>query len=191
MSVEMTKKELANIAGYTYRRVYDIDRDLPPDRKLFVVGEGGKYDLAIFVQRWVDYNVSRETDGIEDLDVVKARHEAVKIEKTELEVARMRGALIDVQDVKKLWADIANTVMQNMIHLSSKVAPMLRMMDNTEVIASVIDTEVRKVLTDISITPLPSYASDESDADESGIAHAPRFSRTAHEMRRCNGERII
>lgn len=168
MSTAMTKKELASIAGYTYRRLYDIDQGLSPDKKLFVLSEDGKkYDLALFVQRWVDYNVHNETDDIEDLDVVKARHEAVKIEKTELEVARMRGALIDVQDVKRLWGDIANTVMQNMIHLASKIAPMLRMMDNTEVIANLIDTEVRKTLTDIANTPLPSYAADESETEES------------------------
>ena len=164
--MEMTRKELASVAGYTYRRLYDIDRDLPQEKKLFVTGEGGKCDLAIFVQRWVDYNVNHETEDIEDLDVVKARHEAVKIEKTELEVARMRGQLVDVQDVKRLWGDIANTVMQNMIHLASKVAPMLRMMDNTEMIANIIDTEMRKVLTDIANTPLPSYAADEIE-DES------------------------
>lgn len=164
--MEMTMKELANIAGYTYRRLYDINRDLPPDKKIFVAGEGGKYDLSIFVQRWVDYNVNREADGIEDLDVVKARHEAVKIEKTELEVQKMRGVLIDVQDVKRLWGDVANTVMQNMIHVASKVAPMLRMMDNTEAIANIIDTEVRKTLTDISNTPLPSYAAEESEDGE-------------------------
>ena len=57
--------------------------------------------------------------------------------------------------------------MQNMIHLASKIAPMIRMMDNTEVIANLIDTEVRKTLTDIANTPLPSYAADESEAEES------------------------
>ena len=165
--MELTKKELANIAGYTYRRLYDIDRDLPQERKLFVAGEGGKYDLAMFVQRWVDYNVHIGTDSIEDLEVVKARHEAVKIEKTEIEVARMRGMLIDVQDVKKLWGDIANTVMQNLLHLSSKVAPMLRMMDNTETIAAIIDGEVRNILVDISNTPLPVYAADDAASGES------------------------
>ena len=168
MSVEMTMKELANIAGYTYRRLYDINRDLPPERKLFVVGEGGKkYDLAIFVQRWVDYNVHIETEDVDDLDAVKARHEAVKIEKTELEVAKMRGTLIDVQDVKRLWGDVANTVMQNMIHLASKLAPMLVMQDNIEVISSIIDTEVRNALTDISNTPLPAYAADDTETEES------------------------
>jgi len=166
MSLELTMKELANIAGYTYRRLYDINRDLPPDKKLFVAGEGGKYDLAIFVQRWVDYNVRNETDDIEDLDAVKARHEAVKIEKTELEVAKMRGQLVAIQDVMRLWGDVANTVMQNMIHLASKVAPMVRMMDNIEQIANVIDTEVRKTLTDISNTPLPDYAAGETEDSE-------------------------
>lgn len=165
MGLCMTKKELATVAGYTYRRLYDIDRDLPQDKKLFVAGEGGKYDLAVFVQRWVEYNVNNEIDDADDLDAVKARHEAIKIQKTELEVSRMRGQLIDVQDVRKLWGDIANTVMQNLIHLPSKVAPMLKMMESTEQIAGIIDTEIRSVLQDIAETPLPSYA---AEAEEEG-----------------------
>lgn len=50
----------------------------------------------------------------------EGKHEVVKTQKTELEVARMRGQLIDVTDVRRLWGDIANTVMQNLIHLPSK-----------------------------------------------------------------------
>lgn len=166
MATAMTKKELASIAGYTYRRLYDIDRDLPSDKKLFVESEGGKYDLAIFVQRWVDYNVNNETADVADLDTVKARHEVVKTQKTELEVARMRGQLINVQDVKRLWGDIANTVTQNLIHVPSKVAPLLRMMDNTEVIAEMIGDEIRKALEAVAETPLPTYAAAEDDSDE-------------------------
>ena len=168
MSISMTKKELANIAGYTYRRLYDIDRDLPENKRLFVPGEGGKYDLAVFVQRWVDYIVAQESGDVDDLDVVKARHEAVKIEKTELEVARLRGELIAVQDVKKLWGDIANTIMQNMIHLPNKVAPMLRMMESTERIAGILDNEIRMVLNTLADTPLPDYAADEPEEESDG-----------------------
>ena len=169
----MTKKELATVAGYTYRRLYDIDRDQPKDKKLFVESEDGKYDLALFVQRWVEYNVHQATagGGTDDLDTVKARHEVIKAEKTQLEVDKMRGQLIDVQDVRRLWGDIANTVMQNTIHLPSKVAPMLRMMDNTEVIAGIIDTEMRKALNDIADTPLPTYAAsgpDDANSEEDG-----------------------
>lgn len=164
MQTALTKKELATVAGYSYRRLYDIDRELPSDKKLFVESEGGKYDLAIFVRRWVQYNVNNEVSDADDLDAVKARHEVVKTQKTELEVARMRGQLIDLQDVKRLWGDIANAVMQNMIHLPSKVAPMLRMLDNTETIASIIDQEIRKALNEIADTPLPAYAA-EGDGD--------------------------
>ena len=46
--IYLTKKELATIAGYTYRRLHDIDMGLPDGKKLFVKGEGGKYDLALF-----------------------------------------------------------------------------------------------------------------------------------------------
>mgnify|MGYP007102084525 CR=1 FL=1 len=168
MGLSMTKKDLATVAGYTYRQLHNIDIGLPDDRKLFVKGEGDKYDLAIFVQRWVDYNVQREApDGIEDLDLVKAKHEVVKIQKTELEVAKMRGVLIDVQDVRRLWGDVANTVMQNFIHLPSKVAPLMRMMDNTEAIAGIMEDEIRKILEGIAETPLPDYAAEEEEELES------------------------
>lgn len=165
MGLSLTKKELANAAGYTYRRLYDIDKGLPKEKKLFVEGQGGKYDLALFIQHWVEYNVRLESEAVEDLEVVKARHEVVKTQKTELEVARMRGELIDVQDVKKLWADIAGTVTQNLIHLPSKVAPMVRMMDNVEQIADLIGREIRRTLEGIAETPLPDYATEESGED--------------------------
>ena len=140
---------------------------MPDGKKLFVKCEDGKYDLAIFVQKWVDYNVSNEvSDEWQDLDLVKAKHEVVKTQKTELEVARMRGQLIDVQDVRRLWGDIANTVMQNMIHLPSKIAPMVLMMDNVEVVAGIIDEEIRKILNEIAETPLPDYAATEDEDDE-------------------------
>ena len=162
----MTKKQLAEVAGYSYRRLHDIDRDLPEGKKLFVQSEGGKYDLAIFVQKWVEYNVANETCDNLDLDMVKAKHEVIKTQKTELEVARIRGQLIDVQDARKLWGDIANAVTKNLIHLPEKVAPMLQMLDNVEVISDIIDTEIRKVLEAIADTPLPDYAAEKNEESE-------------------------
>ncbi len=164
--MELTKKELAQIAGYTYRRLHEIDLGLPPDGKLFVKGEDGKYDLALFVQRWVKYNIDRETQDDKTLDEVKAIHEQVKTRKTELEVARLEGSLVDVQEVRRLWGTVANTVMQNMIRLPSKIAPQVVMMDNIEVIASIIDSEIRDVLVNIAETPLPEEAATEEDTEE-------------------------
>ena len=154
------------MAGYTYRRLYDIDRELPENKKLFVPGEGGKYDLALFVQHWVEYNVSNEIEDVDDLDTVKARHEVIKTQKTELEVAKMRGQLIDVQDVRRLWGDLAHTVMQNLIHLPSKVAPILRMQDNMDYISGILDTEIRRILENITEAPMPDYALTDEGTEE-------------------------
>lgn len=161
MGLECTKKELASIAGYTYRRLHDIDTALPPNGKLFVKGEGGKYDLALFVQRWVKYNVDSETADDASLDEVKAIHERVKTRKTELEVAHLEGKLVDVFEVRKLWATVANTVMQNMLRLPSKIAPQVTMMGNIDVITGIIDAEVRSTLEHIADTPLPEEAAEE------------------------------
>ena len=169
MAICLTKKELASAAGYTYRRLYDIDRDLPNEDKLFVPGESGKYDLALFVQRWVAYNLGVQQGKDQSLDEVKAIHELVKTRKTELEVARMEGQLVDVQDVRRLWADIANSVMQNLIRIPSKVAPLITMMDNAQAISGILDAEIREALEQVAETPLPDYAANnepEEDDDE-------------------------
>lgn len=162
----MTKKELASLAGYTYRRLYDIDRELPQGKKLFVPNESGKYDTAQFVQNWVRYNVDNNNGDDLTLDDAKTIHEKVKTRKTELEVAKMEGNLVDVIDIKRLWGNIANTVMQNMTRLPSKIAPMVVSMQNIEVVTSIIDDEIRKVLTQISETPLPSYTKDEESEND-------------------------
>jgi hypothetical protein len=85
----------------------------------------------------------------------------------------MRGQLIDVQDCKRLWGDIANTLTQNLIHLPSKVAPMIRSMESVETIAAILDAEIRTVLQGIAETPLPTYAADgEEESEEEGDEEA-------------------
>lgn len=163
MSISMTKEELAQIAGYSYRQLYNINKELDEDNKIFVKSEGKGYDLALFVQRWVAYKVDEAKGDGKDLDEAKAIHERFKTRKTELEVKRLEGTLVDISDVRKLWADIANTIMQSMLHLPATIAPMVTMMDNHEVIARIIDEEIRKVLTMLSETPVPDYASAESE----------------------------
>lgn len=168
--MDMTKQALAELTGMTYRQIFNINKKLVQEdesKALFVKGEDAKKcDLAIFVQRWVEYNVERVSASADDLDAVKAAHESVKMRKTQLEVDRMEGSLVDVQEVRKIWGDIANTIMQSMIHLPSTLAPMVRGMDNVEVINNVIDTEIRKVLEGLSDTPLPAYLLLQDEDDE-------------------------
>ena len=167
MAVYLTKKDLADAAGYSYRQLQNIDNAMPDNKKLFKKGEGGKYDLAFFVQAWVAYNVDQELGGdSEDLDAVKARHERIKTKKTKLEVRRMEGRLVDVQDVRRLWSDIANTVKQSLLHLPSTIAPMVQGMDNIEVINNIIYGEISNALNALADTPLPDYAADDDGEDD-------------------------
>lgn len=166
MGISLTKKELSSVAGYTYRRLHEIDLGLPAEKKLFVDSGDGKYDLATFVQRWVRFNIDRETEDDNKLAEAKTKHEIVKTKKTELEVARLEGKMIDVQDVRKLWGDIAVTVVQNALALPQKLAPVLVMQENEEVIAGIIDDEIRVMLDGIADTPLPSYVLDDDQGAE-------------------------
>ena len=51
-------KELALLVKLSPRRLYQINEELEPDKKLFVREDGTKADLATFVQRWVEYRES-------------------------------------------------------------------------------------------------------------------------------------
>ena len=152
----MTKKELATLAGYTYRRLHDIDQEQPKDKKLFVRSEADekKYDPAIFVQRWVAYNKNASETENEELSVVKAQHERVKKEKTELEVARMKGEYVEVQEVHRLWGNIATIVRSRFVNLARKLAPALVMIESPDRIEEIIDRDVRDTLNMIAKTPL-------------------------------------
>ena len=84
---------------------------------------------------------------------------------------RLRGTLIDVQDVRILWGTVANTVMQGLIHLPGRIAPLLLMMDDEESISSIIDEEIRKVLDSLKDVPLPGDEENEEvnyEVEESG-----------------------
>jgi len=161
----MSREELSALAGLTLRRINDINKALPDDEKLFVPTPDGKYNAPVFVQHWVDYRISTQVGDAPDLETARTIHERIKTRKTELQVRRMAGQLVEVREIRRLWGDVANTVMQSMMRLPSKVAPLIVMMENAETIAGLIEREVRDVLVNISNTPLPDYAEGYDDIE--------------------------
>lgn len=167
--MELTKKELASIAGYSYRQLHNIDTTLPKNKKLFVKGEGGKYDLALFVQHWVDYRTNATEEEAEELSKVKAQHEKVKKEKTEIEVARMRSEYVPMADVERTWSNIAAILSNRMITLPDKLAPSLVMIESPDAIRETIEREVRDMMNMIANTPMPGendFMPPENEEDE-------------------------
>ncbi len=166
MAIMLKQKELAELVGLTDRHIRRSDQTLEPDEKLLVKAEDGKYDACVFVQRYCDMKVKEVADGMDNLDAVKARHEIVKTEKTQLEVARMRGDLLDYREVRKAWGDIANTVMNALLTLPGQLAPMIRGLDSVEMISGILDGEIRRALENISDSPLPAYAMEGTEEPE-------------------------
>lgn len=166
MGISLTKKELANLVGYSYRRLYDIDRGLPKEKKLFVEGDGEKFDLKTFIERWVDLKITEAAGKKMSLEDAKAVHEQVKIEKTRLEVARMQGELVDVNEVRRLWAGVAKTVSQSFLQLPWRLAEMVAGLENREIVCGILDREIRGVLEGIADTPLPEEAAGGSEEVE-------------------------
>jgi len=167
MEIALSVKELAELAGYTQQQIRNIDRKLPEDKKLLKKVSGAKYDLATFVQRWVDYITARlEARMGADLESVKAQHEAVKMRKTELQVAEMEGTMVDVREVRRAWGDVIYSASQNLQRLPFRLAPRLLMMDNQEEIHAILADEIRMTLNDIADTPLPAAHRRRTEADD-------------------------
>lgn len=154
----LTQNQIADLAGYSSKQLRRINDALGDGEKIFVRSENGKgYDLGIFIQRWAAYNVRHEIEGIKDLDQIKAAHEVIKKRKTELEVFRMEGQLVDAQEVGRAWDNICSDITQSLLHLPGTLAPMIQGETNLEEIKRVIDTEVRKALERLADGKQPAY----------------------------------
>ena len=168
MALALTKKELATIAGYSYRRLHDIDAALPKDQKLFVRSEEDdkKFDLALFVQRWVAYNTQVSEEESEELSAIKAKHEAVKMEKTKIEVSKLKGEYVSINALAPLWSQIAATVNDRFNNLATKIAPSLVMIGDAEIIEEMIEREVKDAQSLMATMPLPDTGYDTEDTEE-------------------------
>ena len=168
MGTCMTRKEIADIAGYSYHQLYNIDKALPEGKRLFVEGEGKKIDLKTFVQRWVAYNVekARGAEGGDNLEDEKARHERLKADKAEIEVGRMKGEYVSLSEITQLWTGITGVVVNRLVGLPKKLAPQLVHIEDPETAEEIIARDLRDSLDMIARTPLPGDNGPAEDTDE-------------------------
>ena len=172
MGTCMTRKEIADIAGYSYHQLYNIDKALPEGKRLFVEGEGKKIDLKTFVQRWVAYNVekARGAEGGDSLDVKVEIEwidsERLTADKAEIEVGRMKGEYVSVSEITQLWTGITGVVVNRLVGLPKKLAPQLVHIEDPETAEEIIARDLRDSLDMIARTPLPGDNGPAEDTDE-------------------------
>ena len=119
----------------------------------------------------MDYNAemaaAKAGGGESNLDSEKARHERLKADKAEIEVGRMRGEYVNINDVARLWMDVHGVVVNRLINLPKKLAPMLVKIESAEDAEEIIERDLRSALEMISTAPLPGeYDSLPEDGEE-------------------------
>ena len=133
-------KELALLVKLSPRRLYQINEELEPDKKLFVREDGTKADLATFVQRWVQYRESLVRGSAEmTLEEAKTRHELQAL----ADSIAMHG-VIQPLTVRQLPSGFY------LLHIPTTLAPVLCNMDDAEEIESVLTQAIREALEDMS-----------------------------------------
>lgn len=168
--MEYTQAMLAELVGYSTRRLQQIDKTLDNEDKLFVYKKKGGLDPKIFIENWVKYQIDQQLDDENKpklaLEQVKAEHEKLKMEKTSIEIRRIKGELLEASDVLQIWSEIIIALRNNLLNLGSTLAPRLSSETRAEKIKGLIDAEIRDRLNEIAEVELPEYSNTENVEEE-------------------------
>lgn len=146
---------LAELVGKTERRIRQINNDLPENEKLLEADDKGKYDPAIFVQRWVAYQIKQEGGNKESLDDIKAKHEKVKMEKSQIELGILKGEICKTEDMLQVWCMILKELSNGLLSIPHTLAPRLTNMENAREVEAVLEAEITAAMQGLAKTPYP------------------------------------
>lgn len=145
---EITTKNLADVLDVTPRTVSNLTQQ----EVLRRVGHG-KYLLGPSIQSYVSYirHQFEDEDGNQiDYEFEKALHEKVKREKTELQLAAMRGKMHREEDVAAVLNDMVAAFRAKMLGLPSKLAPQLVGAADLAIMTELLTQEVHEALSELS-----------------------------------------
>ncbi len=159
---------LAKLMGISERRVQQITKENGFHRV-----ERGKYHLEKSVEKYIAYKIDEAlaTDKIvvdgegEELDngVEQALWTRARREKTELEVAIIKGELHRAVDVRAINSDMLSSFRSRLMSLPSKVAPLVLPMDDLKEIESVVKENVHVALNELKEYDPQEYYARSSD----------------------------
>lgn len=138
---QVKSKALASILGITQRRVNQLAKEgiLNKDSK-------GSFDLVEAVPAYIAY-ATTEND---ELRQEKILHERAKRRKAELDLKVREGKLHEAEDVEFALTGMIVTFRNRLLSIPSKLAPQLIGVNSIAEIQTVIDTELREAMTELS-----------------------------------------
>lgn len=88
--------------------------------------------------------------GQVSLAEAQLKHELAKTAKTELEVDRLKGILINAQEAAHVWGEMIVAARNRALLIPSKVAPKVAVVSDVLICQEILDRELRSFLTELS-----------------------------------------
>ncbi|RXZ84595.1 hypothetical protein EBB07_00845 [Paenibacillaceae bacterium] len=144
--------QLSEMLDLTTRRVQQL-----AEEGLFPKVGRGKYLAIECVKNYINFLQSKTGDGDVNLDLERALHERVKRQKTEMQLAVMKGEMHRSEDVEYVMNDMIAAFRSRILSLPSKVAPRLIGKKEIPAILELLTTEVREALYELSEYSAPVF----------------------------------
>ncbi|WP_287278497.1 hypothetical protein [Ralstonia sp.] len=139
----VTRAKLAEALGVSLPRVTHMRQQGMPNSSI----EDAK--------AWVRDNVRPRTPGIgetgsEDFQAARTRRETAEASLAELKLQEQEGELIRLDAVRNAWATRLTAVRDALLQIPARIAPVVAAESSIEGCAIAIDTELRRVMIDIT-----------------------------------------
>lgn len=152
-----TAAYLAELLAISERRVNQLAADGTLERTV-----DGKFDPPSAIEAY--YTFKLKSNEKIDYDKEKALHEAVKREKSEIQLEQYKRTLLSAVDVERAMSSMILTAKSRLLALPAKVAPKVIGQKNIPVIEDIIKREVNAALCELSEMPAP--PGDDFNADD-------------------------
>ena len=118
---EVGTSEFAELVGKTPQWIRQLTRD-----EILVQCSRGKYNLGENILAYIEYAAGGKTDDEKMTHAdVKAEHEKLKKEKTELQLQQLRGQLHDADDVRAVMGGMILSAKSKLLSIPVRVSPQL------------------------------------------------------------------
>ena len=167
MTQALTQQQAAVLAGLTTRRLQQLDKaGEGPPRKA-----GGGYPLAE-MRNWIRDRILAElgvaNDGqAYDYNAERARLTKAQADKTELEVAELRGSVLHVETVVSHWQDTVVKVRSTLLALPTRLATAVAAPDKLQAAHDMAQSIIYDALTELAGDGVPNEAKERAAAFKS------------------------
>ena len=156
---------LAKVLCVSERRVQQLAKDNIVIRATDKASRG-EYELISSVQgyiRFLQNEVKEGLSGSTEFKDSKTRQAKAKAEHEELKVQKLRGELVYLNDISKVWSDLMAVFKSRMRNIPNRVAPIVRQAKSDGEAQKTLKTSIDEALQELSQASIHVIAHDTGD----------------------------